>query len=70
MDTQHSLLARALAGTHNKRPSKITYRRTCQKCQGAGEIPWNDGTLPRGHCTPVKCQRCKGTGKVTITYKR
>ncbi len=43
-----------------------SYRRTCQKCQGTGEIHWNDGTHQRGTFSLVKCRRCKGTGKITI----
>lgn len=37
----------------------------CQKCQGTGEIHWNDGTLPPCYYRAVKCRRCAGTGKIT-----
>jgi DnaJ-class molecular chaperone len=55
---------------HGLCAKQIIYRRTCQKCQGGGEVHWNDGTLPRGSFANVKCRRCNGTGKVTISYRR
>ena len=47
----------------------IEYWRECQKCQGAGEVPYNNGLIQRGFYEPVKCQRCDGTGKVKITRR-
>jgi DnaJ-class molecular chaperone len=48
---------------------KRLVRRTCQICQGSGEIHWNDGSLERGFFKLIKCPRCKGTGKITLKFK-
>lgn len=58
----------AMAKRRSAKALKARWRkrgRACQKCQGTGEIHWNDGTLPPCYYRGVKCSRCAGTGKIT-----